>query len=95
MPAEEDDRPRIAVRGEMLLQIKAACSGQADIKDQATRAISQIGVQQLLRRSKAACVDSHRQQKLFECGADLLVVVHDQDERPLHIVGSDAHGKAG
>jgi hypothetical protein len=52
-------------------------------------------VQQFLRRPKAAGVDSHRLQKLFKCEPDFLVIVNDQDERPLHIVASDAHGNAG
>ena len=42
---EEDDRSRVAVYGEMLLEVQPACSRHANIEDQATGAIFKIGVQ--------------------------------------------------
>jgi hypothetical protein len=76
MTGQENNWPRTAVRGEVLLEIQPASSGHANIEDKATRPLRKIGMQEFLRRSKATCVDSHRQQEFVKRAPDPLVIVH-------------------
>ncbi len=79
----------------MLLEIQAACAGHANIEDEATRPLRKIGVQAV----PASIQNSVRRflptAKFLKRGSNLLIIVHDQDERVVCIVSSHVHGRAG